>query len=200
MFAFLGLFFQGVLIFKQWYDRIKWFDGYQPESPPAWATSLLDRWSLPATSSQFLLGTLRWVDHTLGVLPGLVLCFSQVLVLVAISVSLATRLPMVVNLVTILVVYFLAHLVPVLVQQGRRAQREDPNSPVAQILGFMSQLFDTLLPGLEFFRVSPPLLSETPLPAAPLAWYLVSVTFYGVLYTLIVLFFGLILFEDRDLA
>jgi hypothetical protein len=57
-----------------------------------------------------------------------------------------------------------------------------------------------LLPGLEFFRVSPPLLSETPLPTWPLMTYLGSVTLYGVCYTFIVLLFGLILFEDRDLA
>jgi hypothetical protein len=200
MFAFLGLYFQGVLIFKQWFDLVKWWDRYAPESPPAWAVLTLNRWALPTTSSQFLMGIFRWTSHTLETLPGLVLCFSQVMVLVAISVSLATRLPMVVNLVTILVLYFLAHLVPVLVQISRKAQRDEPNSPMGQILGFMSQLFDTLLPGLEFFRVSPPLVSDTPLPAAPLAWYLASVTFYGLLYTMIVLLFGLILFEDRDLA
>ena len=38
------------------------------------------------------------------------------------------------------------------------------------------------------------------LPPGPFALYLLSVTFYGMLYTLLVILFGLVLFEDRDLA
>jgi ABC-type transport system involved in multi-copper enzyme maturation permease subunit len=196
LFGFLGLWFEVVLLFKHWFDRM------DPVPPPAWLTTSLDRWGLPATTSsgQVLFGAGRWLAHTLETLPGLLLCFMQVMVLVAIAVALATRLPMVVNLVTILVIYFVAHLTPVLVAIGRKAERDNPNSPVSRILSFMSQLFDALLPGLEFFRVSPPLLGDSPPPAGPLLVYLGSVAFYGVLYTLIVLFFGLILFEDRDLA
>jgi hypothetical protein len=68
------------------------------------------------------------------------------------------------------------------------------------VLKFVAQVFDTILPALEFFRVSPRLVGDSPPDAGVYALYLGSVLFYGVLYTTIVLVFGLILFEDRDLA
>ena len=71
---------------------------------------------------------------------------------------------------------------------------------VSQMLSFMAQLFDTVLPGLEFFRVGPALARTCPLATAGVLRYVARVGFYGVLYTAIVLLLGLILFEDRDLA
>ena len=53
-----------------------------------------------------------------------------------------------------------------------------------------------LLPDLDAFRIGPALVTDAAVPAP----YVLSVLFYGVLYTLIVLLLGLILFEDRDLA
>jgi hypothetical protein len=44
------------------------------------------------------------------------------------------------------------------------------------------------------------LLSDAPPPTGLFASYVGAVTLYGVVYTGIVLLFGLILFEDRDLA
>jgi hypothetical protein len=64
----------------------------------------------------------------------------------------------------------------------------------------MAQLFDMLLPNLESFRLEPALLNDTPLDPVAFGRYLASVSLYGLLYTGIVLLFGLILFEDRDLA
>ena len=122
------------------------------------------------------------------------------MVLIAIAVTLATRVPMVVNLVVVVVIFFLAHLTPVLVAIGYQAQANDPGSAVSQILAFMAQLLDTLLPDLDLFRLDPSLLNETPLAAGAFSRFLGSVSLYGLLYTSIVLLFGLILFEDRDLA
>jgi hypothetical protein len=51
----------------------------------------------------------------------------------------------------------------------------------------VAQLFNSLLPGLEYF---------TPNYSALVG----RILFYCVMYTLVVLLFGLILFEDRDLA
>jgi hypothetical protein len=79
-------------------------------------------------------------------------------------------------------------------------QADSPGSTVGQLLGFVARLFDTLLPDLGSFRLDAALLSEAPLPAAAFSKYIGSVLLYGVLYTGIVLLFGLILFEDRDLA
>jgi hypothetical protein len=146
-----------------------------------------------------------WTQHMLDTLPGLVLSFCQVMVLVAFAVSFATRVPMVVNLTGILTIYFLAHLSPILVQRSDAAQAQQDGSITSQVFGstvvkFVAQVFDTILPALEIFRVSPRLVGESPPEAGPYALYLGSVLFYGILYTVIVLFFGLILFEDRDLA
>jgi ABC-type transport system involved in multi-copper enzyme maturation permease subunit len=194
MFGLLGWYFEGVLLYKHWLDKL------DPVPVPEWLTGTLAKWALPGAATDLLRGVGLWTNHMLETLPGLVLSFCQVMVLVAIAVSLATRLPMVVNLTTVLVVYFLAHLTPVLVAIGQKAKGDQPGSPVANMLNFMAQLFDTILPGLEFFRVGPALVSDTPLPAGEFTRYIGSVTAYGLLYTSIVLLFGLILFEDRDLA
>src|SRR5262245_27697983 len=133
MFALLGLFFQGSLLFKRWLDRL---DQTDPLPPPAWVNSWLAAMHLPRDPREFMRGVLFWTDHTLDTLPGLVLAYCQVMVLVSIAVSLATRLPMVVNLSFILVVYFLSHLTPVLLSIGQKAQKDAPGSTVAQLLTF----------------------------------------------------------------
>jgi hypothetical protein len=126
-------------------------------------------------------------------LPALVLCFSQVMVLVALAVALATRVPMAVNLLAVLAVYFMAHLTPVLVAISQK-------SNVPKLVGFVAQVLDTVVPDLGMFKVDPAVISEAPPPAYPFTQYVGSVTLYGLIYTAIVLLFGLILFEDRDLA
>ena len=68
------------------------------------------------------------------------------------------------------------------------------------MLSFMAQLFDTILPGLEFFRVGPALVTDVPLATPDFFGYVGLVSLYSLMYTTIVLLLGLILFEDRDLA
>ena len=70
-----------------------------------------------------------------------------------------------------------------------------PKSFFSQDAGFI--LF---LPGLEFFRVGPAIVGDTPPDFIPFAIYVLSVSFYGLIYTTVALIVGLILFEDRDLA
>jgi hypothetical protein len=209
LFALLGTYFEGITLFKPWWDKSDqpWWDQRNvtivtpTETPaPPWIMNLLHRWALPGPSTDLLRGVGLWTHLMLDIAPGLVLGFSQVMVLIAIAVSLATRVPMVVNLVAVVVLFFLAHLTPVLVSIGYEAQRTHPGAAVSQILYFMAQLFDLLLPNLESFRLEPALLQETPIPPPLFVQYLASVSLYGVLYTAIVLLFGLILFEDRDLA
>jgi hypothetical protein len=209
LFALLGTYFEGVTLFKPWWDKSDqpWWNQQNvsivipTETPaPPWVMNVLRRWALPGASTDLLRGIGLWTHLMIDIAPGLVLGFSQSMVLIAIAVSLATRLPMVVNLVTVVVLYFLAHLTPVLVQIGNEAQRTHPGAAVSQILYFMAQLFDLVLPNLESFRLEPALLHELEIKAPDFAQYLASVSLYGVLYTSIVLLFGLILFEDRDLA
>jgi hypothetical protein len=209
LFALLGTYFEGITLFKPWWDKNDqpWWDKQvrtvisQTEiPPPEWIVNTLNYWSFPSTTTELLRGIGLWTHLMFDIAPGLILGFSQVMVLIAIAVALATRVPMVVNIVTVVVVFFLAHLAPVLVDIGSAAHTANPDAPVSQILFFMAQLFDLVLPNLESFRLEPSLLLTLDLPVGVFAQYLASVALYGLLYTSIVLLFGLILFEDRDLA
>jgi ABC-type transport system involved in multi-copper enzyme maturation permease subunit len=207
LFALLGVYFEGITLFKHWWDKMDqpwWVQENAATNPaeiaaPLWVTATLKSWDLPSVTTDLLRGVGLWTHLTLDIAPGLILGFSQVMVLVALAVSLATRVPMVVNLLTVVAVFYLAHLAPVLLSIGYEAQKTNPGA-VSQILYFMAQFFDAVLPNLESFRLEPALLTETPIGAGDFTKYLASVSLYGVLYTSIVLLFGLILFEDRDLA
>jgi ABC-type transport system involved in multi-copper enzyme maturation permease subunit len=195
----LGWFFDWFLLVKRWYENT----GPQAQAevaPAETVTAILNMLAPSGEMADAYRGFLLWVSDALETLPGLVLGFCKVMVLLAIAVSLATRVPMVVNLVTCLVIYLLGHLMPVLVQIGRHRNILDPSSPVGQMLYFMAQLFEVLLPGMEFFGVGTMLATDTSVASPQYLMYVGSVVLYGLVYTAIVLLFGLILFEDRDLA
>ena len=67
-------------------------------------------------------------------------------------------------------------------------------------VGFIANLLSVILPGLEYFDMGNAVIRDTPLPLEDFSVYVGMVTGYSVLYTTIALLFGLILFEDRDLA
>ncbi len=194
MFGLLGSYFEGILLYKAWFDKV------DPVPLPTWISNLLTNLNLPSDQTDLARGMALWIDHTMDTLPGLVLSFCQVMVLLAVAVTLAVRVPMVVNICTVVAIYLFAHLTPNLVAIGKKMVAGDPGSAVGQVLSFMSKVFDTLLPALNFFRISPALLGDAPPPTGPFYLYVGSVAMYGLLYTIIVLLFGLILFEDRDLA
>jgi len=182
----LSLVFDGVLVFKVWYDK-------DPVPVPPWLTAALPGWTarVGEMSANFLAGNVWWFQHAGNALPGVILGFCEVMVLLAIAVALATRVPMIVNLNSCLVIFFLGNLTPVLVQVS---QKQFP------LVRFVAQLFDTLLPSLEFFNLGPAIARDVPPDPGPFAFYLGSVVLYSLLYTTIALLVGLILFEDRDLA
>jgi hypothetical protein len=195
MTVLLGWFFDWLLLYKRWYDRV------DPELLPSPVSSYVYSWVSSAGVPDFVRGIELWGIESGRALPGLVLGFCHVMVLLAVAVSLATRLPMIVNLVICLGVYFAGHLTPVLVGIASDRARADGGSPVSQMLLFMAQLFNTLLPGLDFFSLGNAVTRDAPLDAGPFATYVASVVLlYAVPYTLIFLVFGLLLFEDRDLA
>ena len=84
------------------------------------------------------------------------------MVMLAIAVSLATRVTMVVNLVCCLVVFFLGNLSPVLVQASQQLQ-----GGALALVGFLARLFDILLPSLQYASTSQVYIRETPLGAQP---------------------------------
>lgn len=132
-----------------------------------------------------------WINDAGIALPGLLIGFCQVMVLLAVAVALGTRLPMVVNIPVCVVVFFLGHLTPIMIEVTRSGFR---------LVYFMARLFDTTLPGLDVFDASQAVVRDIPLPAGAYALYTFNVILYAITYTAIALLFGLILFEDRDLA
>ncbi len=130
----------------------------------------------------------RW-DQVRQVLPGLALGFFEVTVLASISVAISTRLPMLVNLVVCIAIFFLGHLSPVLVEATR--------GNTLELVSFMARLFAWILPSLEFFNAGPSISTGALIP-----WmgYVVPALGYCVLYSGAALLFAFLLFEDRDLA
>jgi ABC-type transport system involved in multi-copper enzyme maturation permease subunit len=143
-------------------------------------------------------GAGTWFADTLAHSLGLLLGFGQVMILVAIASALATRLPFVVNLVLCLVIYFLGHLAPVVVAVA--GQPAGGGTAGLGLVGFLAQLFNVILPALEFFNMGPAIIRESPLDLWQFGGYVLTVFGYSVLYTAIALLVGLLLFEDRDLA
>jgi hypothetical protein len=143
-------------------------------------------------------GAALWFGETFAHSFFILLGFGQVTILVAIATALATRLPFVVNLVLCLVIYFLGHLAPVVVKVTEKTQAGA--SAGSKLVGFLGNLFDTLLPGLDFFNGGPAIIRETPLDLWPFSAYVLAVFGYAIIYTSIALLVGLLLFEDRDLA
>jgi len=124
------------------------------------------------------------------VVPGLVLGFFEVTVLTAVSVAISTRLPMLVNLVVCIALFFLGHLTPVLVEATQGGNTNE-------LINFMARLFNWALPSLEFFNASPAISTGAQIP-----WigYVLPAFGYCVLYSGAALLLAFLLFEDRDLA
>jgi ABC-type transport system involved in multi-copper enzyme maturation permease subunit len=133
----------------------------------------------------------QW-EQVRQILPGLVLGFLEVTVLTSISVAISTRLPMLANLVVCILIFFLGHLSPVLVEAANA-----PNSQINELIGFMARLFQFVLPGLEFFNAGPSISTGAVIPWVE---YVLPAFGYCVLYSGAALLFAFLLFEDRDLA
>jgi ABC-type transport system involved in multi-copper enzyme maturation permease subunit len=133
----------------------------------------------------------QW-EQVRQILPGLVLGFFEVTVLTSISVAISTRLPMLANLVVCILIFFLGHLSPVLVEAATA-----PDSQINELVGFMARLFAWALPSLEFFNAGPSISTGAVIP-----WvgYVLPAFGYCVLYSGAALLFAFLLFEDRDLA
>jgi ABC-type transport system involved in multi-copper enzyme maturation permease subunit len=163
MFAFLGMLFALGVAYKYGYD-------------------LRESSGTDAAGKQW--------KQVVQVLPGLVLGFFEVTTLTAISVAISTRMPMLVNLVVCISIFFLGHLTPVLVEITG-------NGRTNELVSFMAQLFAFILPSLEFFNAGPSIATGSVIP-----WvgYVLPAFGYCVLYSGAAILFAFLLFEDRDLA
>jgi hypothetical protein len=127
----------------------------------------------------------------IGIVPGLALAFMEAVVMAAIAVAIATRLPMLANLSICFTIYIVGHLLPLLVMSEQVRER-DPYG----IIQFMGQFFAVVLPVLEHFNIYAAIAGGRAVPWVYLGWAFA----YCVLYTGVALLFALFLFEDRDLA
>jgi ABC-type transport system involved in multi-copper enzyme maturation permease subunit len=193
----LGWFFSWMMLFTRWYDAV------DPVPFPAALGAHLQSLAPGPDRQALLRGAAWWLIDATTALPGLVLGFGQVMVLLAVAVCLATRLPVAANIVTCAVVYVLSHLSPILqITSSYRGNQEKlalgQVSMGTQMLEFVTGVFNWVLPGLQLFK--PTQITDAPVPLGDMAVYAGQVTLYALLYTAIVLLFGLVLFEDRDLA
>jgi ABC-type transport system involved in multi-copper enzyme maturation permease subunit len=127
------------------------------------------------------------ISQILQVLPGLLLMLLEAVVITAISVAIATRLPMIVNAVICLTIFIVGHLTPVLV----RTVLKD-FEPVQ----FVAQLIATVLPSLEMFKTDAVVATGRIIPPE----YLGVAALYAAAYSAAALLLAFIFFEDRDLA
>jgi hypothetical protein len=189
--AALGWFFNWVLLYKRWLDRM---DPLPPVPDLAgWMGSFVGK----GEAADFVRGMRLWFFEEWAIAPGLVLGFSKVMVLVAIAVSLATRLPMIVNLIVCLTIYFLGHLTSVLQDI---AARRNQGETVGKLLSFASQAFDIFMPRLDLFSLGPALVLDRSLTEPDFLKYTAQVFGFSVIFTGVALLVGLVLLEDRDLA
>ena len=118
---------------------------------------------------------------------GPILIFCQVTILTALAVALATRLPLVLNLVVCFGFFFAGRITTVLETQAGGDR----------LVTFFAQVFGFALPSLGYYDVGQTLaqgISDVPWTYVGHAWL------HGLIYTAMALIFGLVLFEDRDLA
>ena len=124
-----------------------------------------------------------------GILPGIALTFMQVCVLGAISVTVATRLPMVMNLVICFAVFVIGNLTEIIVNQSVEGQAKES-------VTFTARLISMVVPSLSAFNISSAVATGRVVPQDYLGYsFLYAATYIGAMLLL-----GFLLFEDRDLA
>jgi len=161
MFLLLGLWFMIWVAYKPVYDGQE-------------TSNKIQDWALPYAES-------------FNIAPGLFLCFLEIVIFVAISVAISTRMGILANFLICASIYVLGHLTPMIVQ-----------SSVAQFepVVVFGQLVSTILPVLDHFDIQAAISRNTTVPIA----YLAEMLVYTALYSTVAMLLSLVFFEDRDLA
>src|SRR5262249_1743953 len=146
---------------------LSWFFGWvqvfappllrEPEQKPDWLDVWAERVRLDIGTAAYLMrGAAWWILDPQLAAPRAAMGFCRGMVLLAVAVALATRLPMIVNVVSCVVIFILGHLTSILTLVTKQT---------LPLVGFMAQLFDAVLPALDFFEVAPVMVRDTPPPA-----------------------------------
>ncbi len=135
------------------------------------------------------------VEWTIGftemmrIVPGLLLGYMEVLIFVAISVAISTRMGILPNFLICFAVYVMGHLTPLIIQSNEVARAFEP----VQLFG---RVIATIIPVLDHFDIQAAIMGEGAVPMDYVGWCIVYCLMYGAM----ALLFALVLFEDRDLA
>lgn len=135
-------------------------------------------------------GIAEWTEcyqESVYLIPGLFLCFLEVLIFVAISVAISTRFGILANFLICFSIYVLGHLTPLIVQSSFAAFE-----PVV----VFGRLIAIVFPVLNHFDVQAAINTNSWVPLSYLAWAVIYTGLYGAMAMLL----ALVLFEDRDLA
>ncbi len=126
-------------------------------------------------------------EEIMTTLPALGLYMMETMVIGAIAVALATRLPLLANFITCFVVYVIGNLTSPLVASAR-----DNN----ELVGFVGKLIAVVIPNLNVFNVQSAVDAGNPIPAI----YLAGAFNYLICFVIAIWMLAMLLFEDRDLA
>ena len=135
-------------------------------------------------------GICEWPEcfvEAVNVIPGVFLCFLEVLIFVTISVAISTRLGILANFLICFSIYVLGHLTPLLVQSSL-AEFE----PVV----VFGNLIAIVFPVLNHFDIQAAINTNSSVPYSYMGWSIIYTFLYGSMAMLL----ALVLFEDRDLA
>lgn len=135
-------------------------------------------------------GIAEWSEcflEAINVMPGLFLCFLEVIIFVAISVAISTRFGILANFLICFSIYVLGHLTPLLVQSSLGA---------FETVAVFGRLVAIVFPVLDHFDVQAAINNNTTVPTEYIAWAVI----YTGLYSSMAMLVALVLFEDRDLA
>jgi ABC-type transport system involved in multi-copper enzyme maturation permease subunit len=136
-------------------------------------------------------GLAEWTicfQESVHLLPGIFLCFLEVLIFVAISVAISTRMGILPNFLICFAIYVLGHLTPLLVQSSSLASLDT--------IVVFANLIAIVFPVLNHFDVQAAITTNADVPLVYLGWAIIYTAVYGAMAML----FALVLFEDRDLA
>lgn len=126
-------------------------------------------------------------EEMLTTIPVLGLYFMQTMVIGAVAVALATRLPLLANFITCFIVYVIGNLTSPLVASGRGNN---------ELVGFVGKLIAVVVPNLNVFNVQAAVDAGNPIPPI----YLAGAFNYLVCFAIAIWMLAMLLFEDRDLA
>lgn len=126
-------------------------------------------------------------EELMTTIPVLGLYFMQTMVIAAIAVALATRLPLIANFIICFVIYVIGNLTSPLV-----ASAQGNN----ELVSFVGKLIAVVVPNLNTFNVQAAVDAGNPIPII----YLAGAFNYLVCFAIAIWMLAMLLFEDRDLA